>query len=112
MRHYIDPHEKAWVETLPDYVIVSWPGGHRRLSYDDPVVTLIDLIRSAVTDLWEVKPDAKELKAAKQDAYANGYHEGWTDRTADYTRRQAEAEDHPSSGRRRAVRTVNTGTKL
>ena len=109
MRHYIDKRDKAWVEELDDRVVVSWPGGYRVLSYDEPVPNLLAAIREAVIDLMEEKPDDRWVSRAKSEAFNIGYKQGWADRAKDAARK---AGDHPGSSRRGTVRDVDTGTKL
>jgi hypothetical protein len=71
-------HKDAWVEMNEDGAVVSWPGGMRFLTYDDPVVMLLEAIRWAITDIehdfWR---DDKRISRVKSEAYNKGWRDGW-----------------------------------
>lgn len=62
--------DRAWVDIEDDCVVVSWPGGHRRLEAPVLVADTLALVNWAVTDMME------EIRS---DSYRAGYRHGWND---------------------------------
>ena len=110
MRHYIDKRDKAWVEELDDRVVVSWPGGQRILSYDEPVPNLLAAIREAVISLMEEEPDDRTIKQSQVRSLQRGL-QSRLGKTAS-EKKPGKRVTIRAAVVRGTVRTVDTGTKL
>jgi hypothetical protein len=108
---YLDGQRRSWVELNAESVTVSWPGGMRTLTYEDPVVDLLAAVREAVDDVIATRPTPKEMADARHTSRERGFNEGWEAHKREVEREQ-EAQDRAGNGRRRTVRDVDTGTKL
>jgi len=93
---YLDSGRQAWVELCENSVAVTWPGGFKVLSYEDPVADLLGLVRLAVDDLLAARPTKAQTRDARTKVYDEGFDAGW--------HAYQDAQDRKSSGRRRAMR--------
>ena len=73
--------EAIWVELLQDHAVVSWPGGHKPISYEAPVADLLNLLRLAVNDVLAERPTHAEVKADQERQFDKGFRAGWEERS-------------------------------
>lgn len=74
---YLDHGRQLTVELGLTKVVVSWPGGFRTLTYEDPVTDLLGVLSMGFNDLLDKRPTKSQTERHRAEIYDEGFQHGW-----------------------------------